>query len=284
MPFQWLQSIPPVTRTYVACSTALSLADYMGYIKVSDIFLSPNSSFGLNQLWRILLNTAYNGTFSFEFCTRLYLFTSYSNWVETYVNSPRHYIWTLFVLIFMINLYSAFIKNLGLIGPVLKDTLLCIWSRKQSDDEVFFFIISLKVRWLPWATYLLDSSINYREDPKRFIAGPAGLIIGHCFWFINEELPRLHGNKSFLRPVWEWEIFNLETIKPEENGLEETTETGQMDLAQVDLQDHQGENQLEENLEGHLREMPLQHAEVVDDHDHPNYGRETRDTLHQRNQ
>ena len=277
MPFQWMQSIPPVTRTYVACSTALSLADYLGYIKVSDFLLNPNSPFGLRQFWRILLNTAYTGTFSFDFCTKLYLFTSYSNWVETYINSPRHYLWMLLVLVVMINLYSAFVMNLGLIGPVLKDTLLCIWSRKHSDDEVLFFIVSLKVRWVPWTTYLFDSSINYRRDPKRWISGLAGLLIGHCYWFINEELPKLHGNKSILRPMWEWEIFNLEAIKPEENGLEPTIGSGEMDLAQFNLQDHQGEIQSEEDTQ-------LQNAEVLDEQQHSNYNRETRDTLHQRNQ
>lgn len=282
MPFQWFQSIPPVTRTYMACSTALSLADYLGYIRVSDFLLDPSSPFGLKQVWRILLNTAYNGTFSLDFCTKLYLFTSYSNWLETYINSPRHYLWMILVLIVMINIYSTFILNLGLIGPVLKDTLLCIWSRKHSDDEVLFLMISLKARWVPWATYLLDLSIYNRKDPKRWLSGLAGILIGHSYWFVNEELPKLHGTKSILRPVWEWEIFGLQAVKPEDEEVEGTTENHEGAQAQIAIQEHAFENPAEEEFDEPQAEPQSELLETADDQAQIGFRRETGDTLRQR--
>ncbi|KAG0676067.1 hypothetical protein C6P40_000519 [Pichia californica] len=198
---QWLQDIPPVTRAYVVCSTGLSVAEYFGYVEVSDFILNPNNSLNLKQ---VFLNTLYNGPISMNFCTKLYLFSRYSNWVEVFINSPKNYLWMILILITSINLYSKYIINLSLIGPVLKETILYIWSRNHADDEIFFTLISLRACWIPWVTYFITIALNTRRDPNQWKSALSSIIIGHLYWFLNDELPKLHGSKSFLRPVWEW--------------------------------------------------------------------------------
>lgn len=215
MPLQWLQSIPPVTRSYILCSTALSLAEYLGYIEVSDLLLSSNTPFNFNKIGKILLNSLYNGPLSVNFSTKLYLFSRYSNWLETSMNSPSRFIWMIMILITAINLYSIYITKLTFIGPILKETFLCIWCRNHMDDDLFFLMFSLKASWVPITTYFLDLAISTSRDPNLWLSGLSGMVIGHLYWFINEELPKLHGSKSLLCPIWEWNLFQFQPQQQE---------------------------------------------------------------------
>lgn len=278
MPIQWLQSIPPITRGYVIGSTLLSLCEYLGYIKTSDFLLNPNTPFSLKQLWPIFLNTLYNGSLSMDFCAKLYLFSRYSNWLETFVNSPKIYLWMIFILIIMINLYSKFIANLSLFGPVLKETFLCIWSRNHANDEVFFVLISLRACWVPWTTYFIDISFN--RDPKKLISNLAGIIIGHLYWFLDEELPKLHGTKSFLRPIWQWDLFKniLIANNQQHQFLEELNDEDNI------IENNEEDNIENEEIEENEENNNLIYDEIVNDPLQTDFQRETDETLIQRNQ
>lgn len=286
MPIQWLQSMPPITRGYIIGSTLLSLCEFLGYVKTSDFLLNPNTPFSLKQLWPIFLNTLYNGSLSLDLCAKLYFFSRYSNWLETFVNSPKNYLWMIFILIIMINLYSKFITNLSFFGPVLKETFLCIWSRNHANDEVFFVLISLRACWVPWANFFIDISFN--RDSKKLIPNIAGIIIGHLFWFLDEELPKLHGTQSFLRPIWQWNLFkntlfnnNQQENLVELNNLDNIPENND---EQNEINEINEEN--EENLENPQNQdyNNLDYEEIINDPLETDFQRETDYTLIQRNQ
>ncbi|TID21187.1 hypothetical protein CANINC_003467 [Pichia inconspicua] len=282
---EWIQTLPPVTRSYVVASAALATVDYLGYLKLSDILMSKNNAFNSDTLWRIPLNILYNGPLSIDFATRLYFFSRYSLWLETSVNSSRNFLWMIFILVIMINLYSILVTNLALFGPTLKDVLLYIWTKKNTDVEVSFIFFTVKGDWIPWISVFSDMAFMGYYDSKVLPIKLAGIIIGHIFWFIDTQIPILHKCQSPFTPIWELKLLkNL----IENGGQQEQEQQEQEQQEQLNILHTQQEEQ-HEDIEEHIQLENNSMTEEFDDHEisqfmnESDFQRETFDTLRNRN-
>lgn len=303
IPLQWLLETQPITRVYLISSIGLSIVEALGYIKVSDFTLNKSDILSMKYLLRIPLNLVYNGKFSFNFCTRLYLFTRYSNWLETSVQSSRNFSWMIFIIVLLINLYSLFITNLQMIGPTFKETLLYIWTKNNPDVEVLFLIILVKGSWLPWISFILEMAVLGSKDKKVWLIEGSGIIIGHLFWFVNERIPLLNNCQSPFAPIWDWKLFKNAQLgegeDDDERVEEEEEEQAEQAGSGVEYQHSQIQPHIEDTPqlieEGvNLEEINNNLNEEVEstnyDNDHQiisptindNYQRETIDMLHQR--
>lgn len=287
---EWLQTLPPVTRAYVIASTVLSTADYLGYLKLADILITKNTVWNWDKLWRIPLNLLYNGPISVDFATRLYFFSRYSVWLETSLNSSKNFIWMIFILVIMINIYSMLVTNLALIGPILKDILLYIWTKKNTDVEVLFVFFTVKGDWIPWISVLCDLAFMGYFDTKILPIKFAGIIIGHIFWFLDTQIPILHKCESPFTPIWETRLFKR--IKGQSNEEQQQSEENYPE----DEQNLNEEQHLEEEHSYQEEQPPQLEAQEntfvtdeLDEHEisefmnETDYQRETFDTLRNRN-
>lgn len=280
MPIEWLQSIPPVTRIYALTSFALSVGERFGYIQVSDILLKSNSSGSsykdMSILWRVPLNAIYSGTLSFRFMTRLFYFTQQSIWLENTQNSARDFVWMIFVLVVLINLYSIFVVNIPFIGPVLSEVFQYIWTRKNDDAQIFLMFLIIPGPWFPWISFLMTCTMSYQIDRKFILTQLAGIIIGHTYWFVDEQLPILHKSKSWFRPIWKWDFFNP-TDGDAVLRIEEEHAPG---VAQQEEPLHQEEQheQLENN---NPADIPAD-LELIDETENIGFQREAEQALQQR--
>lgn len=260
MPLQWLHTVLPVTRIYVIGSVGLAIAEHLGYVKLSDITLNSNAGFDKDQLWKIPLNILYNGTISLNFVTRLYFFARYANSLEQAAQSSKKFFWNLFILTCFIVLYSTYVTNLKLYGPTFRDAMLYIWTKKNSDAEVFFAFFLVRHIWIPWISFALEVAILGARDKKKWLIELSGICIGHLYWFLDEQIPLLQGTKTILRPIWEWNfLHNVQQPMELRNNQEQEIR----DQAQGDVDD---DIQLE----------PINADNELD------FERETEETLHQR--
>lgn len=288
---QWMQSLPPVTRIYFVASGVLSMVEYLGYMKIEDILIVSNTVWNKDTLWRVPLNVVYNGKLSLDFATKLYFFSRYAVWLETSVSSSKNFLWMIFILVLMINTYSIFVTNLALIGPILKDVMLYIWTKKNTDIEVMFLFFTVKGDWIPWVSIICDLVIMGYFDPKILPVKLAGIFIGHAYWFVDSQIPILHQCKSPFTPIWEWKIFNTPQVQKEHERQEEQT-------APLLIQDQQvNEIPQVEEREAQQEEETVQQDNrlITDGLDEPeeheltefmcqgDYQRETTGTLHNRN-
>lgn len=293
LPQEWFNSLPPVTRLYVVASGALSLTEYLGYLKINDILLSPNSEWNFARLRRIPLNLIYNGKLSVDFLTRLYFFSRYSIWLETSVNSARNYLWMLLILVLIINIYSTCVTNISFIGPILKEVLLYIWTKKNDDVELMFLFFTVKGDWIPWISIVCDTAVMDHFDTKMLPLKLAGIIIGHIYWFIDSEIPLLHNCKSPFTPIWDWYLQNGDDLQQENQLIvPENVELDHMnalDNPNEEINDINDLNEIDSLDEQHMQTTDNQVPEELDEHEineflgNSDYQNETNQTLHHRN-
>lgn len=293
MPLQWLQAAPPVTRAYVISSVVLSLTEALGYIKISDFAFNKPDILSIRQLWKIPLNLIYNGKFSFDFCMKLFFFSSYSNWLETSINSSRNFLWMILILVILINIYSLAIINLPMIGQTFKETLLYIWTKNNTQAEGLFLFIAVKTSWLPWLSFIFKMALLGPRDRKLWLIEIAGIIIGHLYWFINEMIPVLNNCQSPFTPIWDWKLIKgdqKEGIEEEgeRDGQIREGEGGEQEQPQQQIEDTP---QLVEELHDIIdvsndinRDVDLinYEEETINPIINNDYQRESDNTLHQR--
>lgn len=289
VPLQWLQTMPPVTKSYILLSSALSIAEYTGLFKSSDITIESDSLINTNIIWKIPLNLLYNGSISLDFFTKLYFFTRYSNWLETSFNSSYSYIWMTTILISLIYFYCLSIVNLFMWGPTLKTALLYIWTKRNPNVEVLLFVLIIKSVWVPWVSLLLDISLSRRNNNYKFwLINLSGILIGHLYWFINDQLPLLFKSKSIFRPYWEWrneineEIVNIDDNNNNNNDNDnEINNDNEIDTSNnIEIDNHTHNEQRDnENLIRNDNELEI----IQDDNNSINgFQLANTNTLHQR--
>ena len=207
MPFQLLREVPVVTRAYMIASIGLSIAETMGYIKIQDFIVKPDSLIDINQLWKVPLNLVYNGPLSLDSFAKLYFFTRSSQWLETSQTSTS-YLWMIFILTILLNIYSISVSNMGMLSPPLTDALLYICTKKNPGMWAMFIFIPVEGEWLPWINTLTNVAFSKNPDKRKWLYNLAGIAVGHTYWFIDEQIPILHKSKSIFTPIWQWNVFH----------------------------------------------------------------------------
>lgn len=220
IPIQWIMDIPPITRCYLLISILLSIFELLGILKLQDCFYSYHLIFEEFQFWRLFFSFFYLGKISINFFIKLYVFSRNSKLIENTFSKRVDYLWFLFIINVFLVLYSNLVKNLVLPSFFLKDILIYYWSRKNPLIEINFFnVIAFTSSYIPFITILFNKLLNERltfDWKIEFV----GIILGHLYFFLNDELPKLSGSRSILTPIWYW--FKKEN--EDENEVEDNEE------------------------------------------------------------
>lgn len=280
IPVQWIMDIPPVTRFYLLISISLSIFELLGILKVQDCFYSYHLIFEEFQFWRLIFSFFYLGKISINFFIKLYVFSRNSKLIESTFSKKIDYLWFLFVINVFLILYSSIVKNLVLPSFFLKDILIYYWSRKNPLIEINFFnVIAFKSSYIPFVSIFFNKLLNERlgfDWKIEFV----GIILGHFYYFLNDELPKLSGHRSILTPIWYWfkkededeneldlPVENNHEIEvQEELVIEELANEGQADDQADDQADHQADHP-----NNQANDQAIEDIEVIQDNEINNF-------------
>lgn len=197
-----------MTRTYVLCSLGVALCHYAGFSGVAGVPATLSGAWPSSQPVGTILQLFNSGTLSLSMLTNLYFFCQYSTSLEVASDSAAEFVWDLLVIICMMMGYSTWVYPVGNPSPLLRDVLLYLWTKLEPDTEMAFAgIFIFKACYFPWMIVFLSKFIGSRRTnlPSRTFnwrGDFAAILIGHAYWFVRNELPRLHSIKSPLMAPW----------------------------------------------------------------------------------
>lgn len=182
-------SVPPVTKTVVTASVALSLLVRLSVVPAYYVLYLPTLVFTKGQVWR-LVTPFLTWAFGFGFLINMFFLYRHLRQLEEEEFRGRRadLIWMLVLLAAGVLLAGA-LARLVLLGEPLLMAVLYVWSRKYPGvDMTFMFGLRFKSQYLVWVLtvyhFVLGSSVW---------GDVIGILCGHLYWFAADVLPRTHG-------------------------------------------------------------------------------------------
>lgn len=203
IPLNLIQNIPPVTRAWALSAVVTSILVDLKLVSIQQIWLnSPGLIFKNYQVWRMFTCFCYFGGFDINLIIFVYYITQYSSKLEEGFNRSVDYLWFFTVnLVIILNLnYILGINSYGLYGNFLVDSLVYIWSKRNSDLQVRFLgFFEINASYLPIISFLLNLT-KTRNGVKYEIVGYAA---GHIVYYLSDVLSKFTG-VEILKPIWDW--------------------------------------------------------------------------------
>ncbi|PKA65322.1 Derlin-1 [Apostasia shenzhenica] len=201
---RWLRfynSLPPVTKAYGTLCLLTTTAYHLGLLNLSYIALYYPLVFAKVQVWRLITNFFFLGSFSFNFGIHLLMIARYGVQLEKgpFDKRTADFLWMmLFGASSLLVLSAVPWLSFPFLGISLVFMLLYVWSREFPHAQINIYgLVTLKAFYLPWTMLALDVLFGSSPLPDLM-----GIIAGHLYYFLTVLHP-LAGGKNILKtPLW----------------------------------------------------------------------------------
>ncbi|RZC10031.1 Derlin-1 isoform B [Glycine soja] len=200
-PAEYYRSLPPVSKTYgVACLMTTS-AYYLQLYDARNISLDYGPVFKSLQVWRLITNFFFLGSFSLPFAVRLIMIAKYGVSLERgpFDKRTADYVWMFIFGAFSLLVIAAVpFFWYPFMGISLVFMIVYVWSREFPNARINIYgVVSLKGFYLPWALLALDLIFGNPIKPDI-----VGMIAGHLYYFLTVLHPLAGGKFKFKTPLW----------------------------------------------------------------------------------
>ncbi|KAJ3364016.1 Derlin-2 [Allomyces javanicus] len=193
--------IPPMTRTWVTLSVAVSVLCQAGFLAPFHLYYDPHFILNRGEYWRILSSFFYFGHFGIDLIFHMFFLARYSRLLEEgpYRTRPADYFMLLafgaVTLLILATVLPA--HSLPFLGSPLSQVLVYIWSRRNPFVRMSFLgVMEFTAPYLPWVLVVF-SVVMHGTVP---IGDLAGIAIGHVYWYFDDIYPRLREVQA--RSTW----------------------------------------------------------------------------------
>lgn len=200
-PAEYYHSLPPISKAYgtlcVAVTTACSLRLLNPYI----LALEYELVFSYFEVWRLITNFFFLGTFSINFGIRLLMIARYGVNLEKgpFERRTADFLWMIiFGALSLLVLSAIPVFRYGFLGISLVFMLVYVWSREFPNAQINIYgLVTLKAFYLPWAMLALDVIFGSPLVPDLL-----GIIAGHLYYFLTVLHPLATGKNLLKTPKW----------------------------------------------------------------------------------
>ncbi|KAL8247902.1 hypothetical protein R6Q59_009118 [Mikania micrantha] len=200
-PTQYYNSLPPVAKTYATICFLTSLGRHLQLYSPRIIALSYGDVFKHFQIWRLITNFIFIGSFSFTFAFRLFIILKYGVQLERVPFDKRtaDYVWMFFFGAFSLLAIAAipFLWS-PFMGASLVFMIVYVWSRELPNIRINIYgLVELKGFYLPWTMLVIDLMLGNPLMPSLL-----GIGVGHLYYFLTVLHPLAGGTNFCKTPFW----------------------------------------------------------------------------------
>lgn len=189
-----INKIPPVTRTMIFATLAVTLPGLLQIMSPYVFFLWWPAITGKFQIWRLFTSFFYGGS-GIQLLFDIFLLLRNSTDLETnkFYRKTADYAWALILVGSLIVATNYPLKSPVLFNPLLM-AIVYLWSRANPHSNVSLFgLINCPAKYLPYAYLLFDL---LRGGMPYAIQSATGLFSAHIYYFLKEVLPATNGGRG----------------------------------------------------------------------------------------
>lgn len=200
-PAEYYHSLPPISKAYGTLCVAVTTACSLGLLDPSILALEYKFVFSYFQVWRLITNFFFLGTFSINFGIRLLMIARYGVNLEKgpFERRTADFLWMMiFGALSLLVLSAIPIFRSYFLGTSLVFMLVYVWSREFPNAQISIYgLVTLKAFYLPWAMLALDVIFGSPLGPDLL-----GIIAGHLYYFLTVLHPLATGKNLLKTPKW----------------------------------------------------------------------------------
>jgi len=187
--------IPVVTRVYTTACILTTAAVQLDVVNPFQLYFNPLLIFKNYQVWRLVTNFLFFGTFGFNFLFNMIFTYRYCRMLEegSFRGRPADFIIMFLFGGTLMTIIAVFV-NLVFLGQAFTIMLVYIWSRRNPYVRMSFFgLMNFEAPYLPWVllgfSLLLGNSI---------VVDLMGIAAGHLYYVLEDVFPQKPGGFRIL--------------------------------------------------------------------------------------
>eukprot|EP00553_Chaetoceros_curvisetus_P013906 CAMPEP_0204641738 /NCGR_PEP_ID=MMETSP0717-20131115/51305_1 /ASSEMBLY_ACC=CAM_ASM_000666 /TAXON_ID=230516 /ORGANISM="Chaetoceros curvisetus" /LENGTH=281 /DNA_ID=CAMNT_0051662441 /DNA_START=32 /DNA_END=877 /DNA_ORIENTATION=+ len=220
----WYDQLPFVTKNWLTAAVLFTVMVNFEVIPIRSIYWSFEKVKDEFEIWRILSNFLFMGTFSFNTLISLFMLYQYSMNYESQSGfntgsggGTADYVFMLIFGMMGLLITGSFIDVGVFFGEQLKDYVMYLWCKRDPAARVSLFGFPLQAMYLPFAHMGL----------RIFMGGSIAtmvhaFVVAHVYYFLAEVVPKMHAKVILNTPEFLVSMFGVgEYISPRpENGMQ----------------------------------------------------------------
>ena len=197
-PVMDITTIQPITGTWIAGATALTIAKHLQLVGMSHLFFSPTLVFHRHQYWRIVTTFFYFGDFNIH--TIMYAVTSlrfaYMLEQSNFGSARRaEFAWLLLFSAATLLCLSS-VLTIPFLSLPLSQILTYVWCRKNRHQHISLFgFITITAPYLPYAYLVIDILLGSTLNELR--GDLVAIAIAHIYLFFTSWWPREYASSGY---------------------------------------------------------------------------------------
>lgn len=183
----FIQSVPPVTRVYLAAVVGTTLLCAAGFAGPLSFYRNDYLIWSEHQYWRLLTCFTF---VSSEVNLHVLLTLNYIYFFCRALESGHYHGNTAgFIMLFVygctaIHLIASYFKFV-LLSHALTMMLVYVWSRRSPDEHLQLWgVLPLAAPWFPWVVLAMDALLGASVQVDLI-----GLAVGHIYWYLVDVFP-----------------------------------------------------------------------------------------------
>jgi len=198
--------MPIITKSYMTACLLTTLAVHLDFVNVLLLYLNFGLVYNHFQLWRLLTNFLFFGSFGLSYVFHMVFLVRHSTLLEE--NSFRgrtadFFFLYLFgavslIIVDWIIWYFALLSPAPMfLGPSLAMVVVYVWSRRNPHMRMSFLgLFQFNAPFLPWVILGIELLLGQSWSMFDFM----GIGVGHLYFFLEDVYPSLTNRKLLRTP------------------------------------------------------------------------------------
>ena len=193
-PEEWYRNLKPITRGYMTACFATTVLVQMELLPLQLLYLDISLVVGKLELWRLLTNFCFFGTFSLPFVFSMFFLIRYGRELESKRFEGRSADMLWFMVLSGIIMMAVTWLGGGMLGPVpflsnsMLSSIVYLWSREYSEQVISIFgLFNVQAFYFPWvragASKHSKRSLLARSTHRRMRSSrswPCARLVAHA--------------------------------------------------------------------------------------------------------
>jgi len=187
-PLEWYNEIPIISRMYLTGSFLTTAACALDLISPFSLYFNYKLIFQKGQVWRLITNFLFFGTFSLDFIFHMYFLVRYCRLLEegSFRGRTADFIYMLMFGWVLMTATAPFV-SVHFLGSSLTFMMVYLWGRRNEYVRMSFLgLFPFTAPYLPWI--LLSFSVMLGNSATTDIIG---IAVGHIYFFFEDILPQI---------------------------------------------------------------------------------------------
>ena len=183
-PEAWYRSLPVITRGYMTAAFATTVVTQLELVSPMLLYLDFDLVLGKLELWRILTNFCFFGTFSLPFVFSMFFLVRYGKELETkrFDGRPADFLWCLAITGIMLTAVAYVLGNQPFLASSMLSVIVYLWSREYAEQVLSIFgLFNVQAFYFPWVLCAIRVLMGGSAVPDLI-----GIFAGHVYYFLED--------------------------------------------------------------------------------------------------